>query len=204
MKFERSECSASPKVPDTLPGKRAKCPKCRAVIEIPVLPLESAGPSGPPATEKQKEYPRSLGIDFPPDITKKEINALISKGVDREDEERFTKLDQLGDRESQAYQVEAHRNPCRDRRGRLPFIQSHTRPNGGGARESGQTERSSFLSRLTTSTLTTLRVPNSTFPSPIICPRRRCALFYLLWVHLWLSKLADREMENSTTASPGR
>lgn len=104
MKIECSACSASLKVPDTLAGKRGKCPKCSAVIDIPVLPLESAEPSGPPATEKQKEYARSLGIDFPPDITKKEISALISKGVDRQDEERFSKLDQLSDCESKAYE----------------------------------------------------------------------------------------------------
>lgn len=93
MNIKCSSCKASLKVPDNLAGKRGKCPKCSAVIEIPILPSQFTEPSGPPATEKQKEYARSLGIDFPPDITKKEISALISKAADQKDDERFSKLD---------------------------------------------------------------------------------------------------------------
>ena len=92
------------KVPDAVAGKRGKCPKCGAVIDIPVPPSAPVVPSGPPTTERQKEYARSLGIDFPADISKREISKLIAKAAEREDEERFEKLEQLADRESKAYE----------------------------------------------------------------------------------------------------
>jgi phage FluMu protein Com len=100
MRVECSACNAHLKVPNTASGKRGKCPKCGEVIEIP----ESTAASGPPATQKQKDYASSLGIEFPPDITKADISALISKALEKKDEQRYKKLDELQEREGEAYQ----------------------------------------------------------------------------------------------------
>ena len=103
MRIECAQCSAALKVSDGLAGKRGKCPKCGAVIDIPASRQASGAESVPPATDKQKDYARSLGIEFAPGITKGDMSALISKGVDQRDDERLTKLDQLSNHESKAY-----------------------------------------------------------------------------------------------------
>ena len=104
MKIRCGSCKAVLEVSDALAGKRRKCPKCDAVIEAPLPSSRSAESSGPPATAEQKGYARSLGIDFPPDVTKKEMTALISKGIDERDSDRRRQVDELAARESRAYE----------------------------------------------------------------------------------------------------
>lgn len=104
MKIQCGQCNSALNVPDTAAGKRGKCPKCGAVVDVPALPLPSDTPSGPLATDKQKDFARSLGVDFSPDITKSAISPLIDKAIAQEDEERFKKLDKIEDRESKAYE----------------------------------------------------------------------------------------------------
>lgn len=45
-----------------------------------------------PATEKQKDYARSLGIEFADDASRPEMSKLIDAAVERRDSERFEKL----------------------------------------------------------------------------------------------------------------
>jgi phage FluMu protein Com len=160
MKIMCSSCQANLNVADSYAGKRGKCPKCGAVMQIPEATSTIDAPKDIPAsvndkvpdspplhpavsamdgpatesqkkyattlgitfqpeitkgelgkllgaakvTDRQKEYAISLGIDFPTDISKVELGKLISAAVEKRDEERFSKLDELQDRESKAYQ----------------------------------------------------------------------------------------------------
>jgi hypothetical protein len=104
MKVVCSTCGVNLKAPDELAGKTAKCPKCGNAVEVP----ESTQPAKripiPPATERQKEYASELGIVFPPDINRRDISSLIDAAIQKRDNERFQRLDELGKRENEAWQ----------------------------------------------------------------------------------------------------
>ncbi len=99
-----SGCQTKLKVGDTLAGKRGKCPKCGAILEIPTAHAVETDSNTELATEHQKEYAKALGIEFPPNISKKQISQLIGEAVQHKDEERFEKLEELSNRESKAWQ----------------------------------------------------------------------------------------------------
>ena len=107
-------CRTALKVKDEFAGKRGKCPKCGKTVEIPnraPAPTVAASEAKsreqkapvPPATERQKEYARELGITFDDNVNRREISKLIDHAVRNRDDERFKKLDDLQDRESEAY-----------------------------------------------------------------------------------------------------
>jgi hypothetical protein len=87
------------------------CPKCHKPITVVQPPSEVAAASPPPeknnripvATQKQKDYARSLGIEFQEDIDRRTISKLIDEAQQKETEDRFKQLDELQDRESEAY-----------------------------------------------------------------------------------------------------
>jgi hypothetical protein len=56
------------------------------------------------ATERQKEYARSLGIDFNERITRAEISKLIDDAEKAQIEKRYQVLDDLEQRESEAWE----------------------------------------------------------------------------------------------------
>jgi hypothetical protein len=99
-----SGCQTKLKVDDTFAGKRGKCPKCGALLEISTVPASEAKSNTELATERQKEYANSLGIEFSPNISKKQMSQLIDTAVHRSDEERFKKLEELSNHESKAWQ----------------------------------------------------------------------------------------------------
>jgi len=98
-----TNCGTKLKVEARLAGKRGKCPKCHSGIDIPVPEEQTGKPPAKAATEKQKEFAKSLGINFPPDITRRQMSDLIDEALERRDEERFRRLDELSERESEAY-----------------------------------------------------------------------------------------------------
>jgi hypothetical protein len=104
MNVKCAKCGVELKAKDDLAGKTAKCPKCGNVIRVPESVAATAKPTIPPATDRQREYATSLGIEFPPDINRKDLSEMIDLAVQHRDEERYKKLDQLGDRESEAWQ----------------------------------------------------------------------------------------------------
>ncbi|HUT12075.1 MAG TPA: hypothetical protein VMY42_16355 [Thermoguttaceae bacterium] len=104
MNVTCGNCGVNLKAKDELAGKTAKCPKCGCAIEIPSLVPPPVKARIPLATERQKEYATSLDIEFPPDISRKEISDLIDAAVQKRDDERFRRLDELSDRESEAWQ----------------------------------------------------------------------------------------------------
>lgn len=55
------------------------------------------------ATSRQKEFARELGIEFPDEITRGEISKLIDVALAASDEKRYQRLDELSDRESDAW-----------------------------------------------------------------------------------------------------
>jgi len=57
---------------------------------------------GRPATERQREYARELGIEFTDNITRDEISKLIDAAQTAEEDERWNRLNELNDRESAA------------------------------------------------------------------------------------------------------
>lgn len=56
----------------------------------------------PPATEKQRAYAQKLGIPFEDDVDRRTISELIDAALAKQDDERYRRLDELQDRESEA------------------------------------------------------------------------------------------------------
>jgi hypothetical protein len=104
MKLKCSNRGARLQAKAEVAGKTAKCPTCGESIEIPVAPAPSQKKPVPLATERQKEYATELGIDFPPEISRRELSALIDDAVQKQDEEGYERLEELGKRESEAWQ----------------------------------------------------------------------------------------------------
>jgi predicted nucleic acid-binding Zn-ribbon protein len=86
-------CSSQFNAPDEAAGKTGHCPKCGSPILIPV-------PSRPPATQRQKDYARELGIDFAPDIDRRAISRLIDDAIAKRDCERIDRLNEIESREA--------------------------------------------------------------------------------------------------------
>jgi hypothetical protein len=97
-------CNAVLKAKPDLVGKRARCPKCGNAIEIPKPDKCPPKARGPLATDRRKEYARSLGIKVPDDMTRREVGKLIDEAVAARDEQRIQRLDDLTRRESEAWQ----------------------------------------------------------------------------------------------------
>lgn len=62
--------------------------------------MSAKTPDIPPATEKQKDYARKLGIAFPETIDRKAISGLIDQALAAQDDARYERLDELQNRES--------------------------------------------------------------------------------------------------------
>lgn len=103
MKVICGSCGVNLKARDELAGKTAKCPKCGSAVEVPTARPRPTKGNVPRATERQKEYATELGIDFSPDIDRRAISELIDVAVQKRDDERYDKLEELSDRESQAW-----------------------------------------------------------------------------------------------------
>lgn len=89
INFECTSCKSMLKAKPKLAGMSLSCPKCSAPITVPVQ--ESSPPAepvkkAPPATEKQMDYARSLGIDFPEDIDRRSISQLIEMALDAQNQ----------------------------------------------------------------------------------------------------------------------
>ena len=111
--FKCDKCEAVVNAKDELAGKRAKCPKCGCILQIPAdqpvvrppsQPTEERGAPARRATERQKEYARSLGIEFDPDIDRGRISRLIDDALERKDEQRWERLNDLERKEEDAKQ----------------------------------------------------------------------------------------------------
>jgi hypothetical protein len=103
MKVVCNSCGVNLKAPEELAGKTAKCPKCGNPVDVPTVLTRKSKTSIPPATERQREYAIELGIDFPPDINRRDISKLIDAAVEKRDDERLQRLEELGNRESEAW-----------------------------------------------------------------------------------------------------
>ncbi len=106
IQIKCESCGASLNVEEKHIGKRGRCPKCGSVFTVTTVATEEparAKGSAPPATERQKEYARSLGIEFDESIDRGSISELISKAVDKRDEEALEQTRQLQNVESEAY-----------------------------------------------------------------------------------------------------
>jgi len=112
-------CNSSFHVKAEFAGKSGQCPKCRTVIHVPIdFPEPPPAPKAkepepaqtiqkppkkgnvPPATDRQKEYARSLGIDFRDDIDRREISKLIEAAQD----ERMENLAKVQQGEGEVYE----------------------------------------------------------------------------------------------------
>jgi|GEM_PF-2473693 len=106
FRIECSHCNTSLKVKKELAGRKGKCPKCGTKIVIPI-PLDESpetSPPIPPATERQKEFASSLGIEFAPDINRREISVLLDRAVQARDDERFDLLQKLDQKEGKHWE----------------------------------------------------------------------------------------------------
>jgi hypothetical protein len=95
-----ASCGSGLKAKEKLSGMTVACPKCKQPVAIPVIPAPEKAASIPPATERQKEYARTLGIDFAPDIDRRAMSELIDAAVMKRDDERYRRMDELQDREN--------------------------------------------------------------------------------------------------------
>ncbi len=115
-----SSCGSSFHVKSEFAGRSGQCPKCWAVIHVPIDFPETAAPEPkavnlkhaqpipkpakksnvPAATDRQKEFARSLGIDFPDDIDRREISKLIEAAQDQ----RLDNLAKVEEREGKVYE----------------------------------------------------------------------------------------------------
>ena len=105
-------CQSKLKAKPDLAGKTVHCPKCGSPITVPnptgessedppTTKLASVKKSDiPPATEKQRDYARKLGITFPEDIDRRTISSLIDQALAAQDEARYQRLDELQNHES--------------------------------------------------------------------------------------------------------
>ncbi len=99
------KCETGLKAKADLAGKTVKCPKCGGSVTVPGGSPERDLPKAAPlATEKQKDFARSLGIEFGPSITRPEISKLIDQALEKQDDERYQRLEDLSSRESEAYE----------------------------------------------------------------------------------------------------
>ena len=73
-------CKARFTASDEAAGKTAHCTKCGSAITVPIPPR-------PLATEKQEEFARDLGIQFPDNIDRRAISELIDAAVANQDED---------------------------------------------------------------------------------------------------------------------
>lgn len=90
-------CETTFDAADDSAGAPAHCPKCGSATVV----LNQSSKKGIPlATERQKEYARELGIDFPENINRREISNLIDETVAKSEEERYRRLDELERREA--------------------------------------------------------------------------------------------------------
>jgi aspartate aminotransferase-like enzyme len=80
------------------------CPGCSTKIVVPPPPTEENSPSKskavPPATEKQKQFATELGVEFPDSIDRRAISELIDAALQKQDEERFDRLNALQNNEN--------------------------------------------------------------------------------------------------------
>ncbi len=105
-------CQSKLKAKLDLAGKTVHCPKCGSAITVPNLaetPSEDPPttkhtpvkkPDIPPATAKQKDYARKLGISFPENVDRRAISSLIDQALAAQDDARYQRLDELQNQES--------------------------------------------------------------------------------------------------------
>ncbi len=115
-------CQSKLQAKPDLAGKTVHCPKCGSPVTLPIptgkssenpptTKLASENPPTtklasvkesdiPPATEKQKDYARKLGITFPEDIDRRTISSLIDQALAAQDDARYQRLDELQNQES--------------------------------------------------------------------------------------------------------
>jgi len=97
-------CNAVLKAKPEMVGKSGTCPECGSPLAVPPPDKPPSKSPGPPATERQKEYARALGIEFADNVTRREISELLDRAVAAQVEERYQRLDELSHRESEAWQ----------------------------------------------------------------------------------------------------
>lgn len=101
-------CKVKISVKAALAGKRVACPKCGTEVEVANPSISKT--KAPLATDRQKEYAASLGIEFRDDITRPEISKLIDRVAKQKEEERFKRLTELEYREYLASEADSE-NP---------------------------------------------------------------------------------------------
>lgn len=74
-------CSAN------LTSAASKCPECGQPSEMPAAMVAQRAPNVPLATDRQKEFARSLGIEFSADIDRQQISKLIAIATKKRDDE---------------------------------------------------------------------------------------------------------------------
>jgi len=103
--FTCTSCNSRLQAKPKLAGKTLACPKCSTQLTVPEqtpdTPASEAQPKKPPlATEKQKDFARELGVDFPDDVDRKTISEMIDEALAKQDDARYERLNELQDKES--------------------------------------------------------------------------------------------------------
>ena len=94
--FKCDECRAKLFAKPEIVGTKKKCPKCGTLIKVPHLEATH------PATPRQKEFARKLGIDFASDVDVSRLSELIDDKFLCQSQERWKDLGDLEIAESYA------------------------------------------------------------------------------------------------------
>lgn len=108
MRIECPKCNAAFIVADENVGRQGRCKRCNAtfIIDPPSTRVElEPGPAGRlPATARQRDFARELGIPIDGPIDRRSLSKLISVAVDRRDKEELKRLASISSCEGEAYE----------------------------------------------------------------------------------------------------
>jgi len=105
--FSCESCHSQLRAKESLIGRQFNCPKCSARVVVPDKgPSNQASPSAekrvPAATDTQKDFARSLGLEFPEHIDRKSISKMIDDALANQEDARYARLEALQAGESEA------------------------------------------------------------------------------------------------------
>jgi putative phage-type endonuclease len=118
FKFDCPHCGQRLEATKDLIGRTFPCPGCNDPVVTPTPFADEAGAGrqggpeedfgatkdGEPATERQKEYAASLGVEYSADIGRGEMSDLITATQEKRDAEHREYVEALGRREGEAYE----------------------------------------------------------------------------------------------------
>lgn len=107
IKVHCEGCGTTLEVKDEFAGKKGRCPTCKTILDVPAheptVPTPIRATPGRPPTQRQLDYAANLGISVPKDADRAQVSELIEKAQEALDTEKWDRIRQLEDKESEHY-----------------------------------------------------------------------------------------------------